>query len=205
MNEWYEALKGFTDLPLAVLSLVFALLLRKKGVKNGWPTLFALVAGAAALGAVVHGIALTPFWSTVVWVVLHPLLFESVRRFGLIFATYVDKKDRRSHPVVFAVEAGCYLLCLVLLVTVPPNDIYPFAAFAVLIFIQTVVAMSKAPSFPKRAAWFLVILAVPLLLQIGETVIPYAVAIEHLFLALDLYLAYRMALTWKTEEKSTVD
>lgn len=193
MNELHEALKGFTDLPLAVLSLIFALLLRKNAAAKAWSRLFAFVAGAATLGSIVHGLALSPFWSAVTWTVLHPLLFESVRRFGLVFATFVDKKERRSPPAVFAAEAGFYLFCLALLYTIPPNDIYPFAAFAVLIFVQTTVAIARAPRLPKSATWFLVLLAIPLLLQIGETVIPYAVVIEHLFLALDLYIAYRIA------------
>ena len=199
MNEIHEAMKGFTDVPIAALSLLFALLLRKKNASKDWSALFFLVACAGALGAVVHGLALSRAASAVVWTVLHPFLYESVRRFGLLFPSFIDGKERRSAPAVFAAEIGFYLAGLPILYLFPPNDIYPFAAFAVLIFIQTVVAIVRAPRLPRLAVWFLVLLAIPLLLQIGETVIPYAVVIEHLFLALDLYIAYRIALTAKSE------
>ncbi len=194
MNELHEALKGFTDLPIAALALLFAILLRKKNASKDWSTLFFIVACAGLLGSIVHGIALSRVADAVVWTILHPFLFEAVRRFGLVFATFIDKKERKSAKAVYVVEVFFYLAGLPLLYLIPHNDIYAFAAFAVLIFIQTVVAIAKAQKLPKIAVCFLVLLAIPLLLQIGETVIPYAVVIEHLFLALDLYIAYRIAL-----------
>ena len=192
-NEIGEAMKGFTDLPIAALSLLFGILLVKKNAKKDWSTLFFIVACAGVLGSVVHGVALSRVADAVVWTVLHPFLYEAVRRFGLVFSSFVDKKERKSPRTVFLVEIAFYLAGLPLLYLIPHNDIYSFATFAVLIFVQTVVAIARAPHLPKLAVWFLVFLAIPLLLQIGETVIPYAVVIEHLFLALDLYIAYRIA------------
>ncbi len=199
MNELHEALKGFTDLPIAALALLFALLLQKKHQNRDWATVFFLVAGAGTLGSVVHGLALSRVADAVVWTVLHPFLYEAVRRFSLLFATFVDKKERHSPPAVFVAEIGFYLAGLPLLYLIPHNDIYSFAAFAVLLFIQTAVAMARAPKIPRLALVFLALLAVPLLLQIGETVIPYAVVIEHGFLALDLVIAYRIAVASKAE------
>jgi len=199
MNELYEALKGFTDIPLAVLALIFAVLLRKKGADRRWSTLFFIVAAAAVLGSVVHSIALSRVADAVVWTVLHPFLYEAARRFGLLFSSFIDKQEHRSAPAVFVAEIGFYLAGLPLLYLIPHNDIYSFAAFAVLIFIQTLVPILKAPKLPPLAIVFLVLLAIPLLLQIGENIIPYAVVVEHLLLALDLYIAYRIALTVETE------
>ena len=200
MNELYEALKGFTDLPLAVLAFLFAVLCKKHATPKGWATLYAIIGVAATLGAFVHGVALPPLVGALVWVVLYPLLFEAVRRFGVVFAAAVDHTYKPSPRGVFIAELLFYLAALAALFLLLPYqilnyDILLFAIFAVLIFIQTAIRIFRAPKLSKLTVLFLALLAIPLLLQIFESVIPYAVVIEHTFLAVELYIAYRIART----------
>ncbi len=205
MNELYEALKGFTDVPLAILSFIFALLCRKNHTSKDWTTLFFVVAAAALLGAFVHGVALPPLVGALIWVVLYPLLFEAVRRFGVVFGAFADGQNKPSPRPIWIAEILLYIGAVAMMFAIYKNaslnfDILVFIAFAVIVFVYTLARMVKSPKLPKLAIAFVVLLAVPVLLQAFEAFIPYAVVIEHTFLAIALFIAYRIALTTKTKE-----
>lgn len=196
MNELYEALKGFTDLPLAILSLIFGILCYKKMKNKAWATLFFIIAVAATLGAVVHGIALPDLAAKMIWVVLYPLLFEAVRRFGVLFGAYLDKENKPLSSILIPLEIALYIGALfALFLNSKLHDILVFAVYAVIVFIIAAVRVVRAMPLPKLVTVFLVLLAFPILLQICESFIPYAVVIEHSILVVEFAIAYRFAIT----------
>lgn len=203
MNELYEALKGFTDVPLAILSLIFGFLCHSKMKSKDWSTLFFCISITAFLGAFVHGVALPTIVAHFIWLFLYPFLFESVRRFGVLFPSLADKQKIPSSHIVLLLEMICYVVALVFLFSIGDYDIYIFAVFAVIVLLLAIVRIIKVPKIPKMVTVFLILVSIPLLLQICESFIPYAVVIEHSFLAVELYLAYRMAIFSERDQIET--
>ncbi len=185
-------LKGLTDLPIALISLVFALLLAKKTDKQ-WSILFFFIATGGLLGTVVHTFALSVLLNRLIWVVLYVILFEIVRRFALIMVWCASGEKQKERIPVYATECVVYAVTLIFLFQGSIDSIYVFVVFAALILFRTVVAMLKFRRTPLKVNLFVAGLLVPLLLQAVSDLLPYAVVYEHIAIIIELFVAFLVA------------
>ena len=191
MAELYEMLKGLSDIPIALISFVFGLLLWKK--RKEWSLLFLLIAVSAVLGAVVHTFDFPRAWNRVIWIVLYIFLYELIRRFAHLMVCYVSGKAERERTPVYILEAVLYAVTLVFMFCVDINDIYVFVVFAAVMLVRVACASVRFRPVPFKAGLLMAVLIFPLALQALEAVIPYAVLIEHIILAASLCIAFVMA------------
>ena len=189
MNPIPEVMKGVTDLPLALLAVVFGLLLRKKGKKE-WSDLFLLVAAAALLGTGVHIIHITEPYLQLLWVILYALLFESIRRFSLLTVTHISDCQVEEQTAVWAAEAVLYLGAVALSFLANGLDIYLLVIFMVLMFCRIVVCLTRYGFRPAKVTGLMVLLIAPIVLQALAAIISFAVVAEHLILAAAQVVTY---------------
>lgn len=193
MTVLYEALKGFTDLPIAVLSLIFGLLTAKKN-KNG-AILFFLISFAAFLGTAVHVIDFSPFINKAIWVILYPLLFEAVRRASLFISSFVKGKKQSENKIIFAVELPLLAAAIIIMYLIDDYDMLVFGAFALICLLRCAGSFLGVKKIPRPAIFLVILLIFPIILQAFSKVIPYAVVFEHIVIAFLLYTVYKMAKT----------
>ena len=194
MTEIYEALKGFTDIPLAILSLIFGIILVKKR-RTGWGILFLTVAVAAVMGTVAHAVAIPTVALNLLWTVLYVFLYEAIRRFGCLTVALITGESRPEPRVIFCAEGILYILTLLWMwLGWPLNDILVLVVFMVMIFVRVTVCIVRTRHVPRSLCLLMGILLIPILLQMFESVIPYAVVAEHTLLALSLCVAFAIAL-----------
>ena len=191
MAQFYEMLKGLSDVPIALISFVFGLLLLKK--KKEWSSLFLLIAVSAVLGAVVHTFDFPRAWNRAIWIVLYIFLYELIRRFAHLMVCYVSGKTDKERTPVYILEAVLYAVTLIFMFCVDINDIYVFVVFAAVMLVRVACAFVRFRPVPFKAGLLMAVLIFPLALQALEAVIPYAVLIEHMILAAALFIAYLMA------------
>lgn len=191
MTGLYELLKGLSDIPIAIIALIFGILLWKK--KKQWASLFLLISVSAVFGAVVHSIDFPRGWNRAIWIVLYIFLYELIRRFAYLMVCYVSGKQSAERSCVYIIEAVLYAVTLVFMFTLDINDIYVFVVFAVIMLIRVLIALIKCRPVPFKARLLMIVLLFPLALQALEAAIPYAVLIEHVILAAALCIAFVMA------------
>ena len=174
MNEFSEAIKGLTDIPIALLSFVLFLLIRKKGKKQ-WSRIFLFVAVAGFLGAIVHTFRVSVWQMRLLWIVLYVFLFELVRRFALAATSYISGKSSGEKKLVYGMEAAAYLISVTVLFLFPGYDIYAFVVFAAILFVRVLVCLIKTKNAPKDMWALILFLVLPIALQALADFIPYAV------------------------------
>ena len=198
MNVFYESVKGFTDLPIALVAAVFGILTLKKSNKN-WGIFFLLIAVAGLLGAIAHIISFSQTCKNIIWTVLYILLFECIRRASLLFANYIKQKGEKEKPFLFSAEAVCYLAALCLMFFVGDYDIYILCVFAAISLARTAIPFFRVKTLPRFSVAFVGLLVPPVLFQIFSKAIPYAVVYEHIFILAELFLAYQISSESKTQ------
>lgn len=196
MSEIYEALKGFTDIPIAVLSLVFGIILSHNETSKKRAPIFFLLSVSAFAGAAVHILDLKDFYKKLVWIFLYMLLFETVRHFGNFLCEFISN-DKNDGHYIYAAESVLYILAVVFMLFVNKFDMIFFILFGALQIIRIALCAFKVKRVPKLAILLFVSLIFPILLQAFESFIPYAVVIEHLILTADLCIVFFMAKNMK--------
>ncbi len=192
MNEIHEALKGFTDMPIALICILFGVLSGRIRAKK-YASLYFCIAPAAVLGAVVHIFRMPPTARDIVWVVLYPLLYESVRRFTMLFTAYITGREKPESRVVLLTEAVLCLLSIGLMLFLHRYDMLVFLGFGALCVIRIAAAVIASRRLPWKAGIMLAGVPIPLLLQAFSERIPYAVVYEHIAITALLFVVYLMA------------
>ena len=190
-----ELMKGLTDLPIALLSALFGVLLIRKGSEKKWSSLFFLLCAAAALGASVHCFILPEPYISMIWAVEYILLFASVRRFAALLIGYAENAKQPERAAIFAAEGALYLGAVILRFCGSRFDIYLFVIFAALCFFRVGVCLLKNRPVSKIVRVLIAFLLAALLAQALKTVIPGGVVIGHGMIAAALFVIYRLALT----------
>ena len=191
MNEIYESLKGFTDIPIALFALVLGIISAVKfGCKYRWSVLFYIISVSAVFGTVVHAISMKPILLDILWVVLYILLYEAIRRFSHILTDYITGKQSSENRCIVTYEAVLYAVTVVLMFVANVNEIIVFVIFSATMFIRVIVCLFRSKDIPSKAYVLLAVLIFPLLLQAFENLIPYAVVIEHIILLFGMAIAY---------------
>lgn len=194
MNELYEALKGYTDLPIALAAFVLGLLAKKKKAPRGWALLLVTVGAAALVGALFHIFALPTPLRKFFRVVMHVLLYEAIFLFTVLFAEYLHKDhdlDLKHLRIMEAVLLVCSAAAVILLDKYDMMIFVLFAAACVAIFVICIIGAKK---IPLKAGCLFAVLPVLLLLQGFSDVIPYAVVTEHIIITAALIIIYFIAL-----------
>lgn len=189
MNPIAEAMKGFTDLPIALLALLFGLLLLKKE-KRDWGGLFLLVAVSGVMGAAVHIFALPQRTLQLLWLVLYVLLFEDIRRFAKLMVAYISGIAEKERRIVWITEGILYAGAAVLLFARQGRDIYLLVVFMAVMFCRIVMCLVRSGFSPAKATGLMAMLLLPILLQALAAVISFAVVLEHIVLAAAEFVAH---------------
>lgn len=192
MNELNEALKGFSDIPISVISFVFFLLLSKKENRS-WKNIFLLVSLSSFIGALVHIINFGNLIKNIIWIVLYVLLFELVRRFSLQFISFIKGKNEREKTIIYVFEIVFYVVAAIGLFFYPKYDILAFVAFSFIVFLKVLICFITIKKVPSDAKLLIILLLFPIVLQIFSRIIPFAVLTEHLIIAAALFIAYKIA------------
>lgn len=188
MTQFVEAAKGLTDLPIAVLSLIFAVLSFKKD-NNKWGLVFLLTGVSGILGTVVHTFILTDLVKNIIWTVLYIILFESIRRFAVCLIALVRKPENQE-KILTAAEIVLYFVCIILLYLNGKTDILVLLVFAVICLCTLVYDLIKYKYKGKEIYMLFGFLCIPVVLQVFAAKYPLFVVIEHLFLFIALFIVY---------------
>lgn len=196
MNELPEMLKGLTDIPLALLSAVFCIILMKKQ-KKSWSVLFLLIFVSAFLGTAVHVFSMSFALYCIVWIILYALLFESIRIFTTLMVGYISGIKAKKNTVVFVIEAVLYAAAVVMLFIPDIYDIYALVAFMIIMLARVFICVINSKRIPRYAIPLSIFLILPVCLQALAEFIPYAVVMEHCSLIAALIIAFRISLSDK--------
>ena len=189
MNPIAEAMKGFTDLPIALLALLFGILQMRKEKKE-WGTLFLLIAVSGLMGAAVHIFALPRRALQLLWLVLYVLLFEDIRRFAMLMIAYISGIDGKERRIVWIAEGSLYAGAAVLLFAREGWDIYLLVVFMAFMFCRIVACLVRRGFSPAKATGLMAMLLVPILLQALAAVVSFAVVVEHIVVAAAEFVAH---------------
>lgn len=198
MNGISEAMKGFSDLPIAAICLIFGFLAWRGAKKHA--VLFFEIAAAAVIGAAVHIFQMPVPVRDAVWIVLYPVLFELVRRFACLFSGYIAGRETPDGRAVFLTEGALCLLSVGFMLFVRKYDMYFFIAFGAFCAVRIIRTVLSARRLPTKAGIILAAVPVILLLQGFSTRIPYAVVYEHVIIAGLLVVFFLIA---KEEKKDS--
>ncbi|MCQ2551927.1 MAG: hypothetical protein MJ148_01060 [Clostridia bacterium] len=191
-----ELLTGLTDIPIAILSLIFTILLARKTSRNfdGYMT-FALICFSSILGTIAHTTNLTGAAYKWLWAVLFVFLFESIRWGSFLIMSGIDPGVRKHTTKAIIVEAWLYLFALILILTNKPRPYYLYflVAFAVVMVVWTIVLIVKSKKYTKYHIIMLASGAIAALFQALTEVVPYAESIEHIFIMIAMAALYLIA------------
>lgn len=192
MNDFYEVIKGFTDVPLALVTLVFGILSKRNNRKE-WGDLFLLIFLTASLGAVAHAFELPKVLWRSMWAVIFAGLFEIVFKFTKLFSRYVNSSINFNEKTFRCLQV---ILCFAAIIAVAGFGYKEMLIFVVYSFCNIVFlarCLIRRSNVPKKATFFVSLLSVVLLMQAFSTMIPYAVDIEHIVLTMILFVLYSIS------------
>ena len=191
MSNFEELWKGLSDLPIALLAIVFGcLLLRRKA--RAWSAIFFLAAISALFGAAVHSFAIPEPYLSILWCGLYVLLFELIRSFTHRLIGCITGQKERERRIVRVIETALYLAAVLCLFLWKNADIYMLVLFAVLMTVRVVACLLRHPGMPRRVKLLMFTLLAALLFQALKTMIPYGVVLGHVMIAIAECVAYRV-------------
>lgn len=192
MTEFSEAVKGFTDIPIAALAAVFGMFSAKKHFKAGWTPFFFLLSVTAIAGAAVHIINMPQLAKDIFWTALYIVLFECVRRFAKLMCALLGGGDCGFHAEL-AAEALLYICAVLFMFFLHKYDMLFFALFCVIELVKLVFCAVRAKTVPKAVYLLVSLLVFPIMLQVFSKQIPYAVVYEHIFITAELVIVFYLA------------
>jgi len=192
MTELVEALKGFTDLPIAILSFIFGIISQKSNNKT-WSLLFYFVGISATLGVVAHTFVMPLLWLKIIWTVLYLLLFESVRRFAVLPIDLIKSDNNKLKKYLFILEIPFYLITLFLLYFVNDYDILILVLYSAVCLAFLVFYLVKYKYKNKYIYLIFLFLVMPIILQIMAKTYPLLVVVEHFSLFIALFIVYKIS------------
>lgn len=191
MNSIIEAAVGLSDLPIAVLSLIFSILSKKNGKKE-WSIVFLFTGICAIIGTVAHTFAFSKFMYKLIWTVLYILLFDTVRRYILLFTNLIRKTDNIKKYII-TIEISLYLICLFFLYIIEKYDILILILFSALCLCLLFCNIFKYRYINKYLISIFVLISVSVILQILSNKLRILIVAEHLFLFSALFVVYKMS------------
>lgn len=192
MNGFYEALKGFTDVPIALVALAFWILSKRNNRKE-WGNFFLLLFLTASLGAVAHAFALPEALWRSIWAVVFAGLFEIVFLFTKLFGRYVNSSINFNEKTFRWLQVVFCLAAIIAVAGFGHKEMLIFVVYSFCCIAFLVRCFIGTSNVPQNATIFVLLLPVLLLMQTFNTVIPYAVDIEHIVLTVMLFVLYSIS------------
>lgn len=195
LNTPEEMWKGLSNIPIALLALICAvLLLCRKGVKNEWIAVCFLGTFCSIMGITVHTFLIDKPLIQFLWMFLYILLFELTRIFSHRLVCFIANNDEKEKIPVIIIEAVLYAAAAVLLFVWNGKDIFMLVVFAFLEILRIVVCLIKHPKAPLSVKLLLADMALSMVFLALEDFIPYAVVFCHLLIAAALFIYYVIAI-----------
>jgi len=186
-----EILKSITDLPIAIVCLIFAIiLLRAKSDKKGWGIFFALTFVSAALGAVVHAIEPYTGLYKVLWAIEYLFIYESIRWFGILLVAYAKREDYHNIRNMMIVEIWCFLFSVILMLYGNSLDIYFVVVFGLIVLLWLVIEMYKNERFNIKLIIICFCALMAGTFQALKNTMTYGVVIGHVFIVAAVVVLY---------------
>ncbi|MBQ0084601.1 MAG: hypothetical protein KBS52_07585 [Clostridiales bacterium] len=176
MNELYEALKGLTDIPLAILSAICGILLFKIKLKHK-SIFFFSISVTAVMGTVVHVFSFSKLTKNLIWLFLYLLFYESIRRFTLLFLSLL--KGTTNKKFLFVCEIILYLITVVIMFTGLGFDMIILCVYSAICICILFAALLKCRPLPKKIIGFLMLPSAAAIFQALRSFIPYSAVIAH--------------------------
>lgn len=192
MNEFQEAIKGFTDLPIAVVALIFSVMLKRKG-KESFAELFGLTALSAVAGALVHIFKFTSTAKNLIWIGLYLALFEAIRRFAYLMSNYIKAEQKPEKIFFYSLEGVLYLLAVVLMLFAGKFDMACLLVFGAVNVLRILISAVKSKRMPLKVVMLLVFAVFGIAFQFSSGTLPFAVVYEHALIFAMLFTVYLIA------------
>ena len=186
-----ELYKGLTDLPIALLAIIFGVLLFRK--KNECYKVFALLSISAILGAFAHSINLSKVAYIVTWAILYIFLYELVKRASQLICEYLEHEKVCYPKIINISEVILYIASVVFLFMQNDLDIYCLVVFGV-VCIVWIVKVISARTVPSKLWYLLVFAVLALCFQGLKTIIPNGVVLGHVMILFAVGFLYAIAL-----------
>ena len=196
-----EFLKGITDLPIAIVCVIFSVLLyRKRHGKDRicllWALEFLLIGAAGLAGCLSHCFQLSDRFSLILWCILFVMLFELSKGFYILYLEALDRGKFLSREKVILVSVFEYVCCalsILVLFIRKEYAIFVFAAFgfvlAVLLVLHTKRHEEVFPGLGRLiAVVFLAALAQVLKVFFGDI----SIVVAHTLVLLSVIILYEI-------------
>lgn len=184
-----DFLTGLSDLPLCLAAGVFGFLAAKQKNKR-LAVLFFLITVSAILGTLAHLYFYKPPAKIIVWTVLYPLLYESIRLFYVLYVNACKGTPVLKPYIIYIIESACCLTSLILLYCGSRYDIFMLALFGFICLLLIAASFIKLKKLPKSAALLIALCVLCAVMQMLGRFLMYNAVIEHALLLAALVIAY---------------
>ena len=191
MNSFIESAIGLSDLPIALLSLIFSIL-SKKNRNIEWSIVFLFTGISAIIGTVAHTFAFSDLMYKLIWTVLYIFLFDTVRRYTLLFTNLVRKSESVKKYLI-AIEVSLYIVCLFFLFVIEKYDILIFVFFSAVCLCLLIYKIFKYRNRNKYFLSIFCLVSVSVIMQILSNNLRILIVAEHLFIFSALFVVYQMS------------
>ena len=189
-----EMMKGLSDLPVFLITLILGLVLLKE--KKAAYRLFLTVAVAALLGNVVHSYQIEKTTEKILWVILYVLMYECVRLFAIFTAGHLRKPETLNPVETKVIVLSEVVFCLgsiILELIDSPADIYLYVVFAAAVATFLFIETRKQREEAKKMYILMLILIAAIALQALKGISEYLVTAAHIVLCIGIVYLYLIA------------
>ena len=180
----YEILKGLTDLPICILSIIFMILIYRKNKKSKSFYAFLFLSIASLGGILLHCFKVTEPFLSICWVIECILLMKVV----LMFIFLILNKDIKK---IFKILLIILIIPIILSrIFLPRLDIYFVTVYSSILLIYMLYIMYKEKIKIKNQKKIIIVLILTVISQIIKDLIPYGVVIGHILILSILYFIY---------------
>lgn len=185
-----EALKGFTDIPIALVAFALFLCARKHKKPEDLAVLFLMISLTALVGAVMHIFVFPTAAGRIVRVLMHTLMYDAIFRFIVMFTVYLCDEHNLNVRHLRMLGVFLYICSAAAVLIFEDYDMLFFIAFASVGVVLFIISIVKAKGLRPAAALLFSLLPVLLLLQSFSGRLRFAVVLEHLIITGALFIVY---------------
>ena len=180
----YEILKGLTDLPIFIISIIFMILIYRKNKKSKAFMAFLILSIASLFGVILHCIKIEETILSICWVIECFILMTLFNKFVFLLINNDIKKIFKVIPIVLLIPI------ILSRIFIKELDIYFVILYGLLVlsYMFFIIIKEKIKFKNKKKLILLLILAI--ISQILKDIIKYGVVIGHLLTIIILYYVY---------------
>lgn len=180
----YETLKGLTDLPIFIISIIFMILIYKKHKKSKAFIAFLLLSIASLFGVILHCIKINEPVLSICWVIECFILMILTNKSVFLL---IDKDINK----IFKVLPIVLLIPIILSrIFIKELDIYFVTLEGLLVISYMITIIIKEKIKFKNKNKIIIVLILVIISQILKDIIKYGVVIGHILIIMILYYIY---------------